>query len=108
VSAGDRWLASEVPQILASSAYRAGHTVLFITWDEGEGGSATNCAANQIDVGCHIATVIVSPSTPPGERSGELFNHYSLLRTTEDLLGLPALGEAAGASSMTTAFGLGA
>jgi hypothetical protein len=59
------------------------------------------------DVGCHMAMLIVSPSIPAGRRSGELFNHYSLLRTTEDLVGVPPLGEAAKASSMTHAFGLG-
>jgi phosphatidylinositol-3-phosphatase len=107
VSAGDRWLASEVPRIVGSPAYRAGRTVLFITWDEGEGGSASGCAANESDVGCHVATLIVSPSTPTGRRSGELFNHYSLLRTTEDLLGVPPLGEAASARSMAHALGLG-
>jgi phosphatidylinositol-3-phosphatase len=107
VTTGDQWLADEVPQIVNSRAYRAGHTVLFITWDEGEGGSASDCAANESDVGCRVATVIVSPSTPAGQRSGELFNHYSLLRTTEDLLGLSPLGQAAGASSMAKAFGLG-
>jgi phosphatidylinositol-3-phosphatase len=106
VSAGDQWLAGEVPEILDSRAYRAGHTVLFITWDEGEGGTASDCATNQSDVGCHVATVIVSPSTPAGKRSGQPFNHYSLLRTTEDLLGLSPLGQAAGASSMVKAFGL--
>jgi phosphatidylinositol-3-phosphatase len=81
--------------------------VLFITWDEGEGGSTNDCATNESDVGCHVATLIVSPSTPPGQRSGELFNHYSLLRTTENLLGLPALGAAAGASSIAKAFAIG-
>jgi phospholipase C len=107
VSAGDRWLATEVPQIVDSRAYRAGQTVLFITWDEGEGGSTSDCATNVSDVGCHVATLIVSPSTPSHQRSGELFNHYSLLRTTEDLLGVPPLGEAANARSMARAFGLG-
>jgi phosphatidylinositol-3-phosphatase len=107
ISAGDDWLASEVPKIVSSSAYRAGHTVLFITYDEGEGGSTNSCATNQSDVGCHVATVIVSPSTPAGHRSGQLFNHYSLLRTSEDLLGLSHLGHAAEAASMTKPFGLG-
>lgn len=107
VSAGDRWLASEVSRIVASPAYRAGHTVLFITWDEGEGGSTSDCAVNERDVGCHVATLVVSPSTPAGQRSGELFNHYSLLRTTEDLLGVAPLGEAANANSMAKTFGLG-
>lgn len=107
VSTGDRWLAAVVPRILSSRAYRAGHTVLFITWDEGEGGTATACATNQRDVGCHVATVVVSPSTPAGRRSSRLFNHYSLLRTTDELLGRPPLGRAARAPSMAKPFGLG-
>ena len=41
-----------------------------------------------------------------GTLSGTLFNHYSLLRTTEELLGLPLLGQAASAASMRPAFGL--
>jgi phosphatidylinositol-3-phosphatase len=107
VATGDQWLGDEVPTIVRSRAYRAGETALFITWDEGEGGSSDDCAINESDVGCHVATLIVSPSTPAGRRSGKLFNHYSLLRTTEDLLGLPHLGQAATASSMAKAFGLG-
>jgi phospholipase C len=106
LATGDRWLAREVPRIVGSAAYRAGHTVLFITFDEGEGGSASDCATNASDIGCRVATVVVSPSTPAGRRSGELFNHYSLLRTTEDLLGLAPLGAAAGAPDMAAAFGL--
>jgi phosphatidylinositol-3-phosphatase len=103
---GDTWLAREVPRIVASPAYRANRLALFITYDEGEGGSSNDCAKNQADVGCRVTTLVVSPSTPAGRRSGELFNHYSLLRTTEDLLGLGHLGEAAAAASMSGAFGL--
>ena len=73
----------------------------------GRRGATNDCATNESDVGCHVATVIVSPSTPAGKRSGQLFNHYSLLRTTEDLLGLSPLGRGAGAASMTKPFGLG-
>jgi hypothetical protein len=49
---------------------------------------------------------VISPSTTPGTQSAMLFNHYSLLRTTEQLLGLPLLGQASGAGSMVSAFGL--
>ncbi len=45
----------------------------------------------------------------PGTRSGILFNHYSLLKTTEQLLGLPGyLGHAndLAVQSMRWAFGL--
>ena len=106
VSTGDDWLAAEVTRLVESPAYRAGRLVLFITYDEGEGGTSNDCATNQTDVGCHIAAMVVSPSTPAGRRSDELLNHYSLLRTTEDLLGLGHLGEAATATSMANAFGL--
>jgi hypothetical protein len=34
------------------------------------------------------------------------FTHYSMLRTNEQLLGLPPLGEAAAAPSMAAAFHL--
>jgi hypothetical protein len=53
-----------------------------------------------------VATIVVSPSTPVGATSATLFHHYSLLGTTESLLGLPALGSAASATLMTTAFNL--
>ena len=109
VSVGDAWLSSVVGAITASRQYRAGHTVIFITWDEGEGGVSNDCAYNTTDIGCHVATAVVSPSTRPGTQSAELFNHYSLLKTTEQLLGLPLLGHAndRAVNSMRYAFGLG-
>jgi phosphatidylinositol-3-phosphatase len=43
----------------------------------------------------------------PGTASTTTFNHYSMLRTTEELLGLsPLLGNAATATSMRSAFNL--
>jgi phosphatidylinositol-3-phosphatase len=107
-SVGDRWLAAWLPRITASPAYRSGSTVLFVTWDEGDGGGSAACARNTTDPGCHVATLVVSPSTPPGTRSAILFNHYGLLRTTEELLGLPLLGQAAdrATASMRAAFRL--
>jgi phosphatidylinositol-3-phosphatase len=106
VADGDKWLAANLPTILTSPEYTSGSTAVFITWDEGEGGTATQCAANKTDVGCHVATIVVSPSTRPGTRSATLFNHYSLLGTAEQLLGLPALGKAASFPTMTSAFHL--
>ncbi len=93
--AGDRWLAGFVPQVLASREYRSGASAVFLTWDEGEGDSQ------------RIATLVLSPSTPAGARSRRSFDHYSMLRTTEELLGLrPYLGAAASASSMAPDFSL--
>jgi hypothetical protein len=53
-----------------------------------------------------VATFVLSPSTPAGATSATLFNHYSLLGTAEQLLGLPYLGEAADYQTMTSAFNL--
>jgi hypothetical protein len=59
-------------------------------------------------VGCHVATLVISPSTRPGTQSAELYNHYSLLKSTEQLLRLPLLGHANDptVNSLLPAFGL--
>jgi hypothetical protein len=106
IADGNRWLARNLPPILHSREYRSGSTVVMITWDEGEGGSSNRCASNPTDVGCHVATIVISPSTRAGTRSAELFNHYSLLGTAEQLLHLPKLGRAAKFPTMTSAFNL--
>jgi phosphatidylinositol-3-phosphatase len=106
VADGDAWLAANLPAIFNSTIYKSGTTAVFLTWDEGEGGSSLDCAINTTDVGCHVATIVISPSTVSGTTSADLFNHYSLLGTTEELLGLPKLGLAASASSMASAFNL--
>jgi phosphatidylinositol-3-phosphatase len=92
---------------LSSPGYTGGSTAIFITFDEGSGGgTGETCATNTTDNSRKVATIVVSPSTPAGATSGTLFNHYSLLGTTEHLLGLPALGQAASAATMTAAFNL--
>ncbi len=107
IAQGDAWLSASLPAILSSTAYTSGSTAVFITWDEGTGGSSgENCAANTTDSSCRVATIVISPSTPAGSTSGTLFSHYSLLATAEQLLGLPFLGQAASATTMTAAFNL--
>lgn len=96
VSAGDAWLARFLPAILASPSYRSGSTAVFITFDEGT------------DSANHVATLVVSPSTRPGTTSPQRFDHYSLLKTTEQLLGIHRyLARAREAASMRAAFHLG-
>jgi phospholipase C len=103
---GDNWLSHNLPTILASTEYRDNTTAIFLTWDEGEGGTTDDCATNTTDVGCHVATIVISPSTKAGTQSASLYNHYSLLATAEELLGLPKLGQAASNASMVAAFNL--
>jgi phospholipase C len=95
VATGDAWLANLVPTILAGPDYQNGRLLVVLTFDENGGAS-----------GNQIYTSIISPFTTPGTQSSTNFTHYSLLRTTEEILGVPLLGSAAGATSMRAAFGL--
>jgi phosphatidylinositol-3-phosphatase len=108
VAQGDAWLAKNLPTILTSKPYQAGTTAVFITWDEGSGGyPVEDCDdTTTTDTSCHVATIVVSPTTPAGTTSGTFFSHYSLLATTEQLLGLPKLGQAKSSPTMTATFHL--
>jgi phosphatidylinositol-3-phosphatase len=89
---GDQWLQGFVPKLLATPQYQAGNTVIFITWDEGSGSN-------------HIPTLVISPTTSRVQ-SSTAFTHYSMLRTTEEILGVPLIGGAVSAASMRSAFHL--
>ena len=80
VSTGDAWLGTWLPRILSSSAYQAGRTAVFITWDEDD-----ESHGNQ------VMLLEVAPSVPPGWTLTGRVTHLNLLRTTEDMLGLAAL-----------------
>src|SRR5262245_2440173 len=66
VRTGDAWLAKLMSALLASPAYQAGTTAIFVTFDEGNDGGSNRCATNVHDQGCHIPLIVVSPSTPAG------------------------------------------
>jgi hypothetical protein len=95
VANGDTWLKGFVPKLLATSQYTSGTTVIFLTWDEDNDSS-----------GNHIPTIVISPTTKAVVSSTK-FTHYSMLRTTEELLGLPRLGAAQTANDMLSSFKLG-
>ena len=84
VRIGDDWMRRWLPLVLASPTYRAGRTAVFLVWDEPT----------------PMPFVVLSPSTPPGVVSSTPSSHYALLRTTEELLGLPLLGRAGTAPSL--------
>ena len=88
VATGDRFLSSLVPPLLRSLGPR---DLLFITWDEGT--SDSGCC--RLAAGGHIATILAGPGARPGARLNTPTDHYSLLATIEDLLGLRRLRAAA-------------
>jgi phosphatidylinositol-3-phosphatase len=87
IAQGDAFLRAFVPGIVASPAFRAGG-VLFITFDEG----STN-AGSLGDGGGHVATLIIASAISPGYRDRAYADHWALLRTTEEVLGLPCLAD---------------
>jgi phospholipase C len=112
ISVGDAWLRDWVVRIAATPAYRDGQVVVFVTWDEGDVRGETLgevCAQNPTDESCHVALLVLSARTPAGTVDGTPYSHYSLLLTTEQLLGLHGrLGAAAapGTRSLRPGFGL--
>jgi hypothetical protein len=91
VATGDGWLRDWVGAITSSRLYAERRTAVFVVWDE-ETPMPFIAIAPTVDAG----TVVTSP-----------IDHYALLRTTEELLGIRAhLGAAAKAPSMRPLFGI--
>lgn len=88
VATGDEWLRQTVGEITSSAAWKS-NGVLFITWDEDDGS-----ASNQ------VLTLVVSPAHAHVQ-SDQAYDHYSMLATIEDLMGVGRLGQAAGAHTMS-------
>ncbi len=93
VKQGDTWLAQNIPAILNSQAYKNGG-IVFITWDEGEGGDGP------------IGMIVLSPDAKGGGYSNTIhYTHSSTLRTLEEIFGVtPLLGDAAHAADLRDLF----
>ena len=88
IRTGDRWMRKHLGRY-ARWAPRH-NSLLIVTFDENAGGSANP-----------IPTIIVGANVHRGVHP-ERLNHYKLLRTIEDIYGLPALGRAKAASPLST------
>jgi phosphatidylinositol-3-phosphatase len=99
------WLRAEMNAITASAAYRDGGA-LFVTWDEGEGGvgRASAGGASASGAGGHEVTFVLSPAVRAGTTFARAMNHYSLLATVEDAMGVARLGAARGAATFAPIF----
>ena len=100
------FLTTWVPRILHSPAYRAGG-LLAILFDEADGNDATACCnepkfPNTVTNGGLVpgpgggrtGAVFISPFIDPGTTDATAYNHFSVLRTVEDVFGLGHLGYA--------------
>jgi hypothetical protein len=101
----DTFLRQWVPQITSSPAFVQQHGLLIITFDEAATSDATACCGeipgpNSPSPGINgpgggdIGAVALSPCIAPGTVSTTPYNHYTMLRSVEDMFGLPHLGYA--------------
>jgi phosphatidylinositol-3-phosphatase len=84
VSTGDRFLSGVVPGWLRALG-RGG--LLFLTWDEG----ASDNGCCRLARGGHIVTIVAGAGARPHVRLAKPTDHYSVLQTIEDVLGLRRL-----------------
>jgi hypothetical protein len=109
----DAFLDEWITAITASATYKQGSTAILITWDEGgtnrtPGERCDDSTHANVTVypGCQVAFIAVGPAVGQTRTSG-YFTHYSMLRTTEEMLGISTyLGGAAKAPSMRSALHL--
>lgn len=111
LESADAFLQHWIPIIQNSAAYRADGMIV-ITFDEALSIDASACCKeksgpNTLNAGVNgpgggrIGAVVLSPFVKPGTVSDVPYNHYSLLRTVEDLFGLGHLGYAGQAGLAT-------
>jgi hypothetical protein len=103
----DAWLSGTIQAIQATPDYQAGQTLVFVTFDEGQGGThGEDCAdpANT-DPSCHVMTIAIAAGVQP-VTDPTFYTHYSMLRSAEEALGITAfLGNAATAVDMRPGMG---
>ena len=88
VKTGDNWMRKHIDPYARWAV--ANNSLLVVTFDENAGGAVNT-----------IATLLVGAQVQPG-KYGERLNHYGLLRTIQDMYGLPPLGHSAKAQPLRT------
>ena len=86
IQQGDTWLQQHINSYVQWA--NTNNSLLIVTWDEDDGSQ-----------GNQIATLFVGPMVRTGQYS-EHINHYNVLRTLEDMYGLPAANNSAGVSAI--------
>ena len=97
ITAGDTWLSNTIATITSSQAY-SNNGVIFVTWDEGEGGDGP------------IGMIVMSPLAKGGGYSNSLhYTHSSTLLTMQEIFNVgPLLGDATNATDLSDLFVFGA
>lgn len=112
---GDTVAGDIVRRIMKTRTWNArGNVAIVVTFDEGANRGREGCCAAEPTPGSdlgggHIPTIVVTNHGPRGVSDDTPYNHYSLLRTIEDALGVAehlghAADEQAGVVPMTRLF----
>ncbi len=89
IASGDTWLSTELPRIVTYANAHAG--VVFIAWDEG-------------DTTGKMPFVALGPTVKTGYAGGTMYSHSSLVKSIEEIFGLPVLSTAMGANDFSDLF----
>jgi hypothetical protein len=100
----DGFLRTWVPQITGSAAFQQ-NGLLIITFDEASPSDASSCCGEIPGPGSatpgmtgpgggDVGAVLLSPCIAPGTVSQTPYNHYTMLRSVEDIFGLPHIAYA--------------
>lgn len=92
VCQGDNWLKSYLPGLLNSNQYKSGNTAIVLWWDEG---SSTG----------NLPSVIISPYTH-AVNDAAIVNHYDMLFTIQQILGVGCIANSCGQTNFRAAFGI--
>lgn len=87
IAQGDTWLRKNIDAYVRWA--KGNNALLIVTWDEDDEDKHNN----------RIPTIFYGPMVKPGA-SNQTVNHYSVLRTIEDLYQLPHAGNAASAEAI--------
>ena len=101
----DSFLRQWVPRITGSPAFRDQNGLLAITFDEGSTTDTSSCCGEIAGPGSPLpgllgpgggdtGAVLLSRCIAPGTVSQKPYNHYTLLRSVEDLFGMGHIGYA--------------
>jgi phosphatidylinositol-3-phosphatase len=89
IRSGDDWLKAELPRIINWVITHSG--VIFITWDEG---SATT----------KMPFLAVGPGVKPNYTGTVSYTHSSIIKSVEEILGLPILSKVSGSTDLADLF----
>jgi hypothetical protein len=101
----DDFLKTWVPRITGSPAFRQDNGLLLINFDESSTSDTSSCCGEIAGPnspspgiggpgGGKTGAVLLSPCIRPGTVSSVSYNHYTMLRSVEDIFGLSHLGYA--------------